>query len=261
MREELTQAPACITHQTMRDTKSIIRLYVTHDLTAGAALALDKDQAHYVSTVMRRAPGDRLLLFNGRDGEWRGEITAVEKRSVSLQVIEQTRLQVAEPDVWLVFAPIKRARLDFIAQKATELGASVLQPIFTRRTIVDRVKGERMAANAVEAAEQCERLTVPVCNEPLTLQALLADWPSDRRILFCDEALDGKPAHEALQGQQKGPWAIFIGPEGGFDDTERDLIKSQPGTLTVSLGPRLLRADTAAMAALTLFQSALGDWR
>lgn len=248
----------------MRDTKSIIRLFVQAPLGPGNTLELDRDQAHYVTNVMRRTVGDRLKLFNGADGEWLAEISSSGKKSAALTCLEETRPQTPEPDLWLVFAPIKRARLDFIAQKATELGVSALQPVYTERTIVDRVKGERMKANAVEAAEQCERLNVPECRDPVKLDALLAAWPTDRRILFCDEVLDGQPAHDALRAachkDTPGPWAVVIGPEGGFSDRERSRIRAFEHTVTVSLGPRLLRADTAAMAALTLFQSALGDW-
>lgn len=241
-----------------------VRLFLENDLRQDERVALPREQSHYLANVMRRKVGDTVSLFNGRDGEWAATISTTDKKSVSLNVTAQSRTQQAEPDLWFVFAPIKKARLDFIAQKATELGVSNLTPVITRRTIVDRVNTDRMKANAIEAAEQCERLTVPDIGEPVKLEQLLANWPEDRHIMFCDEELSGEPAHTALQtaceNSVPGPWAVLIGPEGGFDDKERDLIKSMPNCVTVSLGPRVLRADTAAMAAISIWQSALGDW-
>jgi 16S rRNA (uracil1498-N3)-methyltransferase len=240
------------------------RLYVEAALPGDGAITLGADQSHYLANVMRARAGDAVALFNGRDGEWASEITGIAKRAVTLTLGAKIREQKTEPDLWLAFAPIKKARIDFIAQKATELGVSHLIPVITRRTIVDRVKTERLHANAVEAAEQCERLTVPTVGEPVKLEALLADWPADRRIMFCDEQLTGAPAHSALSAADDktapAPWGILIGPEGGFDDHERKLIRAQAGTTVCTLGPRVLRADTAAMAAISLWQSALGDW-
>lgn len=241
-----------------------VRLFIENDLRQDAQVALSREQSHYLANVMRRIVGDTVSLFNGRDGEWTATISALEKRNVHLCVDEQTREQHAEPDLWLVFAPIKKARLDFIAQKAAELGVSNLTPVITRRTIVDRVNTDRMKANAIEAAEQCERLTVPDIGETVKLEQCLANWPEGRRIMFCDEELSGEPAHAALQAacdkSTAGEWAILVGPEGGFDDRERELIKAKPDCVTVSLGPRVLRADTAAMTAISIWQSALGDW-
>lgn len=240
------------------------RLFVDAALAMQTAITLDRDQSHYLANVMRMRANDNILAFNGRDGEWACRITALDKRQVTIEPVEKTKDQTAEPDLWLVFAPIKKARLDFIAQKATELGVSHMMPVMTRRTIVDRVKTDRMAANAIEAAEQCERLNVPTVGEPIKLDKLLSDWPPERNIMFCDEDLSGTPAHTALAAcdskVNSAPWAILIGPEGGFDDAERDLIRNHPNCLAVSLGPRILRADTAAMAAISLWQSALGDW-
>lgn len=240
------------------------RLFVEAPLNANGTISLDRDQSHYLANVMRVKVGNKVALFNGRDGEWACEITTVEKRQVALKVTEKIRGQSAEPDLWLVFAPIKKARLDFIAQKATELGVSHMVPVMTRRTIVDRVKIDRMAANAIEAAEQCERLNVPTVGDPIKLDKLLAAWPPERKIMFCDEDLSGAAAHTTLAAKDdktnSAPWAILIGPEGGFDDTERNLIRNHPNCITVSLGPRILRADTAAMAAISLWQSAIGDW-
>jgi len=240
------------------------RLYVTEALVKAELLSLSQDQSHYLANVMRMKAGAEVALFNGQDGEWAAIIETVQKRAVTVRINKQIKEQRQEPDIWLVFAPIKKARIDFIAQKATELGASHLQPMYTQRTIVDRVKTDRLHANAVEAAEQCERLTVPTIADPVKLSALFTDWPADRKIMFCDEDLSGQPAHDTLRNvSSKGqtePWAIIIGPEGGFTNDERAMIKAHPNTVVVSLGPRVLRADTAAMAALTLWQSALGDW-
>lgn len=240
------------------------RLYVDAALAINQPIVLDRDQSHYLANVMRLKTGEFVTVFNGQDGEWQTKAVEITKRQVTLQALDQTKTQQTEPDLWLVFAPIKKARLDFIAQKATELGVSHMMPVMTRRTIVDRVKTERMAANAIEAAEQCERLTVPTVGDVIKLDKLLDQWPPTRRIMFCDEDLTGTPAHAALsecdQKPSAAPWAILIGPEGGFDDHERALIRNHPMCVTVSLGSRILRADTAAMAAISLWQSALGDW-
>ncbi|MEX0299808.1 MAG: 16S rRNA (uracil(1498)-N(3))-methyltransferase [Kordiimonas sp.] len=244
--------------------KASIRLYVEESLSQDSSITLDKEQSHYLANVMRCKLGNEVALFNGRDGEWAAEVTDIQKRAVTLHLKDLKREQSSEPDLWLVFAPIKKARLDFIAQKATELGVSHLQPAYTRRTFVDRVKTERLHANAIEAAEQCERLTVPTIAEPAKLDAILEEWPADRKIMFCDETLSGDAAHTALaktgRKNTNEPWAIIIGPEGGFDDAERKAIREHANTTVVALGPRVLRADTAAMAAISLWQSALGDW-
>lgn len=244
--------------------KANIRLFVENSLPGDGSLTLDKEQSHYLANVMRLKTGAEVSLFNGQDGEWVTEVTDIQKRAVTLRIVSQAKEQATEPDLWLVFAPIKKARIDFVAQKATELGVSHLQPVYTRRTIVDRVKTERLHANAIEAAEQCERLTVPTIAEPTKLDTLLANWPAERKIMFCDETLSGEPAHIALASSgnkdKNEPWAIIIGPEGGFDDSESLAIKAHPNTTVVALGPRVLRADTAAMAAISLWQAALGDW-
>lgn len=241
-----------------------IRLFIEEPLVLHAGIALDRDQTHYLANVMRVKLGSFIALFNGRDGEWLAEITSVSKKCVELLVVEQRRNQDAPVDLWLVFAPIKKARLDFMAQRATELGVSKLQPMVTQYTNLDRVKLERIAANAREAAEQCERLEVPEVGEILSLAEVLDSWPEERRIMFCDEDLSGKSVLEALNDSDDraspAPWAILIGPEGGFDDSERARIKAMPQTTVVSLGPLILRADTAAIAAVSLWQSALGKW-
>lgn len=240
-----------------------IRLFVVDDLGPGAAIGLPPAQAHYLRHVMRRQRGDEIALFNGRDGEWLARIDGFGKGWCSLAVEAPLRGQTPEPDLWLAFAPLKRARIDFLVQKATELGAALLQPVLTRHVAVDRVNTDRLIANAVEAAEQCGRLTVQEVREPLPLDGLLRDWPRKRRLLFCDEAGDAPPLASALAdaGCASGPWAVLTGPEGGFAPAEREAIRAQPFVVPVHLGPRILRAETAAVAALALWQGLAGDWR
>ena len=247
----------------MSEGEARIRLYVTAELALGAVVGLAPEQAHYLKSVMRAAAGTPLLLFNGRAGEWRARLEAVGKGWASCAVEAETRPQAAEPDLWLVFAPIKRARIDFVAQKATELGVSALWPVFTRHTAVTRVNEERLAANAVEAAEQCGRLTVPRVLAPATLEAALDAWPDERRILLCDEREGGVAIASALGGTPApaSPWAVMVGPEGGFAADELDRLRKLPIVTAVGLGPRLLRADTAALAALACWQAIAGDWR
>jgi 16S rRNA (uracil1498-N3)-methyltransferase len=236
------------------------RLYVTGDLGAGTAVALNDGPSHYLLHVLRAKPGNRVLLFNGRDGEWLAEIGQVSKRGVAAACLNRTRPQTSQPDIWLAFAPIKKTPADYLVQKATELGVSCLLPVFTRRTIVTRVNLERMAANAAEAAEQSERLTVPEIRSATDLDKLLASWPKERRLYFCDEGGDAKWLAEAAGGA-RGPAAILTGPEGGFDPAEREMLRAQSFVVPVTLGPRILRADTAALAALSVWQSTAGDWR
>ena len=237
-----------------------VRLYVDAALGNGARVVPDEGQAHYLLHVMRAKVGDRVSLFNGRDGEWLARIAEISKRSCALECEKQTRAQDTTPDVWLCFAPIKKTPADYVVQKATELGVAVLQPVFTRRTIVGRVNGERLRANAIEAAEQSGRLSVPQTREPLSFDKLLASWPRERRLVFCDEG-GAPPIGEALRDLADGPAAIFTGPEGGFDSSERDALRELPFVTPVSLGPRILRADTAALTALAIWQSVRGDWR
>ncbi|HRK71559.1 MAG TPA: 16S rRNA (uracil(1498)-N(3))-methyltransferase [Micropepsaceae bacterium] len=241
------------------------RLFVTADLCPGAEAAFDEGQAHYLRHVLRLEGGAPLLLFNGRDGEWRATLAHQGKRGAAAHVAAQTRAQIASPDIWLLFAPIKRTPADFIAQKATELGVSALMPVITRRTIVSRVNDARMKANAIEAAEQCERLDVPACHAAQDLMDVLGGFPADRMLVFADEAGvdDGaaKPVAAALaphHGQKR--WALLIGPEGGFEPAERDAIRALKQAVPVTLGPRILRADTAALAGLALLQANCGDW-
>jgi 16S rRNA (uracil1498-N3)-methyltransferase len=232
-----------------------LRLYVEAALGEGARLAPDEGQAHYLLHVMRARAGERVTLFNGRDGEWLARIAESGKRGCTLECERLTARQTEEADLWLVFAPIKKTPADYLAQKATELGVRALQPVITRRTIVARVNLERMRANAVEAAEQSGRLSVPETREPLSFEKLLAAWPRERRILFCDEAGDAPPIAEALRGAPDGPWAVVTGPEGGFDPAERAQLRAMSCVTPVSLGERILRADTAALAALAVWQA------
>jgi 16S rRNA (uracil1498-N3)-methyltransferase len=244
---------------------SVTRLFVEADLTGGIEAPLSEAQAHYLRHVMRRADGAPLLLFNGRDGEWRATLALRGKKAAVAVVGERSREQVAEPDLWLCFAPIKRARIDSIAEKATELGVALLQPVLTRHTAVERVNIERLRANAIEAAEQTERLTVPDIRPPVELMKLLADWPADRRLLMADETGGGPPIAEALgaldEPARAAPWAILIGPEGGFAAAELAAVRRMKNVTAVGLGPRILRADTAALAALACWQALVGDWQ
>ena len=239
----------------------MIRLFVPDDLAAGAEIALGEGQSRYLAAVMRLAAGDELLVFNGRDGEWRAAVARVGKRAVALAVESQARPQVSGPDLELVVALVKRARLETIVEKAAELGAARVRLVVTERTNADHTRVDRLAAIATEAAEQTGRLDVPQIAPPVKLERLIADWPAGRRLLFCDEAGDAAPLLEALRPHAPGPWSILIGPEGGFSGRERELVRAQPFTVAASLGPRILRADTAAIGALTLWQAALGDWR
>jgi 16S rRNA (uracil1498-N3)-methyltransferase len=245
----------------MTERAAKIRLFVAADLGAGAEVPLTREQAHYLFSVMRRAPGDAALVFNGRDGEWLAEAVEAGKKGGLLRCIERTRPQEGVPDLWLVFAPVKKARTDFIVEKAAELGAARILPAFTRFTNSERVNRERLQALAVEAAEQCGRLSVAEVAEPDRLDRLLDGWNPARRILFCDERMEAPSAAEALRAAGPGPWAVLIGPEGGFAEEEAERLRRSRGVVPVTLGPRILRADTAAAAALTLWQSVLGDWR
>jgi len=242
----------------------IVRLYVDHGLTGSAEFDLDRQQAHYLVNVLRLGAGDTVYLFNGREGEWRSVIVHAGRGRASVTPLEQVRVQAAGPDLWLAFAPVKRARIDLIAEKATELGAAAIIPVMTENTSVKRVNTERLRANTIEAAEQCGRLTLPDVRQPAGLADLLAGWPAGRRLLVCDETGGGEPIFRALQRHggtaDSGRWAILIGPEGGFSRSELDLLAENPIVTRIGLGPRILRADTAAIAALVCWQAVLGDW-
>ena len=237
------------------------RLFVTSDLARGASVELGPAQAHYLINVLRCKAGEELLLFNGKDGEWLGALSAAAKKHATITLTERTRQQSPAPDLHYLFAPLKRARLDYMAQKATELGASFLRPVITRRTIAERVNRARLLANAVEAAEQCGILWVPEVAEPEKLASILAGWDEKRLLVFADEAARIASPIETLEEQAKRPLAVLIGPEGGFELEERALLLEKPFVLPISLGPRLMRADTAAVAALALVNATLGDWR
>lgn len=235
-----------------------IRLYVDQALAAGQPVAVGADQANYLFNVMRLSVGGQVVLFNGRDGEWRAVVTQAGKRAGVLICVEALRPLVLPCDLWLVFAPIRKVRTDFIVEKAVELGVSRILPVQTRHTNAERIRQDRLQAHAVEAAEQCGATFVPEVADLVSLEMVLADWPAGRHLMWCDEAMAGPSA--PLNGPQ-GPWAILIGPEGGFSTDEQARLRGRPGVHAVSLGPRILRADTAAVAALVLWQAALGDWR
>lgn len=235
-----------------------IRLCVDHPLGEGQTVPADRDQANYLFNVMRLGPGDAVALFNGRDGEWRAEVVTGNKRNGVLRCVGQSAPQMDPPDLWLVFAPIKKARTDFIVEKAAEMGARRILPVQTDYTNSERVRVDRLQAHCVEAAEQCGGTYVPEVADLIRLDAVLTDWPEGRQLMFCDEALVGGSA--GLPTDAKGPWGILIGPEGGFSEAERSRLRALPFAHPVSLGPRILRADTAAVAAMTLWQDSLGDW-
>lgn len=241
----------------MADAK--IRLYVEHPLRPGQPVPLTTDQAHYLFGVMRMSVGGAVLLFNGRDGEWRADVAEAGKRGGILVCSAQTKPLQAPPDLWLLFAPIKKARTDFIVEKAVELGVARIIPVQTQHTHADRIRQDKLQAHAMEAAEQCGATVLPQVAELAGLEKVLAGWDRARRILWCDEARAGDKTawNTGLRGQ---PWAILIGPEGGFSEREQARLQEMDCVVPISLGPRILRADTAAVAALTLWQAALGDW-
>jgi 16S rRNA (uracil1498-N3)-methyltransferase len=237
------------------------RLFVAPALHPGATVPLDKGQANYLINVLRFDPGDPVLVFNGRDGEWRAELQREGKKSVTLAVTEQTRPQHEPCDLHYLFAPLKHARLDYMVQKAVELGVSRLQPVTTRHTQAARVNVERMQANAIEAAEQCGILTIAETGDAISLSRALDGLSDGRVLIFCDEDAPTRDPVAALSGIAHGtPLAVLVGPEGGFAEEERTMLLKQPAVVRLALGPRILRADTAAVAALTLVQAVAGDW-
>lgn len=248
------------------------RLYVAPDLGEGLEIPVDADQAHYLRRVLRLGPGAPVRIFNGRDGEFDATLATPTKSTAQLKVGVQTRRQQTVPDLWLMFAPLKKARTDFVVEKATELGASEIRPVLTERTDADTVRTDRLQRIAVEAAEQTERLDVPVVREAMKLDHALKDWDAARLLVYADEAGDegGKPwggeagraspMVDVLQGAQ-GKAAILIGPEGGFSAAERQRLRALSYVKPIGLGPRILRAETAAVAALVLYQALVGDWR
>lgn len=241
--------------------KPATRLYVESDLSDGAVVGLSPDHAHFLRSVLRLEPGRWVTLFNGRDGEWAAQIDGIGKGWASLAVGRQLRGQSASPDVWLYFAPIKRARLDFLVQKATELGVRRIQPVVTQRTIVERVKGERLSANVTEAAEQCERLDLPEICDPIRLDRALADHPADRTLVACVEFGNALPIADVVAALPVGaPVTLLVGPEGGFSPEERKGLETRADVRFAGLGPRILRAETAGLAALAVWQALAGDW-
>lgn len=247
----------------MKDAK--VRLYVEHPLGEEQSVPLDRDQAHYLFGVMRLSLGDPVSLFNGTDGEWRAEVVEAGKRAGRLQCRVLSKPLKRPPDLWLLFAPIKKARTDFIVEKAAEMGARRIVPVQTDFTNSERIRQDRLQAHAVEATEQCGGTFVPEVADLQKLDRLLSEWPIDRQLMFCDEAEVESRGRRALipevSAAEAGPWAILIGPEGGFSEPERARLKAMQQSHVVSLGPRILRADTAAVAAMTMWQMARGDWR
>jgi len=239
------------------------RLYVATGLVYGAEIELDRAQAHYLRTVLRLDGGAAVAVFNPTQGEWLCRVAEFGKRGARLMVEAQLREPEpeAESDLWLIFAPIKRAPLDWLVEKATELGIAALLPVWTARTQVERINLDRLSAQAVEAAEQSERLSVPELRAPERLDRLMAAWPGERRLVVCDESGAGEPISEAAARLSPGPVALLVGPEGGFDETELDAIGKLSFVTRVGLGPRVLRAETATLAAVAVFQAIAGDWR
>lgn len=237
------------------------RLFVEVALAPDAELNCTPAQANYLLNVLRLGAGAQLRVFNGQDGEWQAEITSAKRGKCALRVRQRLLDQTTPPDIEYLFAPLKKARLDYMVQKATEMGVSALRPVMTARTIVERVNLHRMRANAIEAAEQCNILWVPGVEPPRPLDDVLADWPAERQLIFCDEAAHVASPLDALSVVDPGPLAVLIGPEGGFNADERALLRDADFAVAISLGPRVMRADTAAVAALALVNAALGDWR
>jgi 16S rRNA (uracil1498-N3)-methyltransferase len=247
----------------MRKFYKLPRLYVMDPLAGGDTIILGKSQSHYLGRVLRRNIGDQVRLFGGSDGEWLAEITHLSKQAITLTVNEQTRPYKRPPDIWLLFAPIKHKRNVFIVEKATELGAKLIRPVITART-TSKISMDKMHAHIIEAAEQTERVDLPQIRDPLKLEQILESWDESRTLIFADESKadeksDGEPAAAAL-AKIKAPAALLIGPEGGFTDEERGMLHAKPYCVPISLGPRILRADTAVAATLALWQAVSGDW-
>lgn len=247
-----------------RSHASLPRLFVTDDLALGASLHLGREQSNYLAAVLRMKVGEAAVLFNGRHGAFRIVITADAKKNVVVELVEQIATQPEALDLWYGFAPLKTGRLDYMVQKATEMGVGTMQPVTTRFTQVHRLNLDKVRANAVEAAEQCEVLNVPVVAEEIALEKLIAQWPElhgPRKLIFADEGQGSASPLDAIASLKGQPLGLIIGPEGGFSDEERALLHAQPFVTPISLGPRILRADTAAVAALAVIQASIGDWR
>lgn len=244
----------------MRANYRMQRLFVTDTLSAGAEIVLAAQQSHYLSNVLRMREDGELLLFNGRDGEWLAAVSEISKKRVLLALRRQTRAQPKTPDLLYCFAPIKAGRLDYMVQKAVEMGAGVLQPVITQHTQVPKIGIDRLQANALEAAEQCGILAVPEIRETIKLDRLLAGWEESRALIFCDESAEGDNPVDALEALRGRKLALIVGPEGGFSEPERIQLHALPYVTAIPLGPRILRADTAAVAALAVIQATVGDW-
>jgi 16S rRNA (uracil1498-N3)-methyltransferase len=244
----------------MRANYRMQRLFLPHDLVRDAAVEPNQQQSHYLSNVLRLKAAAKLLVFNGRDGEWLAEVAAVEKKKVLLRLLAQVRPQPPHPDLLYCFAPLKAGRLDYLVQKAVEMGAGVLQPVITQHTQMSTVGTDRLRANVVEAAEQCGILAIPRVEDAVKLDRLLWLWEPGRRLIFCDEGADTNNPVPALSGIAERKLGLLVGPEGGFSDEERQQLRALPYVTPIPLGPRILRADTAAVAALAVIQATIGDW-
>jgi 16S rRNA (uracil1498-N3)-methyltransferase len=244
----------------MRANYRMQRLFVPDDLRAGVRVEPDAARTHYLAHVLRLGEGAELLLFNGRDGEWKARVAEASKRKIGLEAVERTRPQPPLPDLLYCFAPLKQGRLDYLVQKAVEMGAGILQPVVTQHTQVARPGTERLAANVIEAAEQCGILAVPELRAAVKLEALLDGWEPERRLIFCDEDAATDNPLAALKAIEERRLALLVGPEGGFSEAERRRLRAAPFVTAIPLGPRILRADTAAVAALALVQATIGDW-
>ncbi len=245
----------------MRANYRMQRLFLDLPLAAGRSLEVEGPQAHYLATVLRMKAGDAVLVFNGRDGEWRAEIGAVRKKALTLVPVEQTRPQPPASDFVFAFAPIKAGRLDYLVQKAVEMGAGTIQPVITQHTQMTRIGTDRLQANALEAAEQCGILSLPKVEDAIGFDAFLARWDAGRRLIFCDEAEESQNPLPILSRITEDRVGVIIGPEGGFSDGERKQLRALPFVTAIPLGPRILRADTAAVAAMAVIQAAIGDWQ
>lgn len=245
----------------MRANYQMQRLFIDAPLAINSKIEAPADASHYLSKVLRKQEGDEILIFNGRDGEWRAALRFESKKKLLLEPLEQTRPQPVHPDLHYCFAPLKTGRLDYMVQKAVEMGAGMLQPVMTQHTQLSRLPLDRIRANAIEAAEQCGVLSIPDCRDAIKLDRLLKEWPEDRRLIFCDEGHETNNPLAHLQSLKRGPLGLLIGPEGGFSAAEREHLRTLPFVTAIPLGQRILRADTAAVAALALIQATIGDWQ
>lgn len=245
----------------MRANYRMQRLFVDADLSEGANFEASKDQFHYLANVLRAEDGSEVLVFNGRDGEWRAQLSYPTRKRLLLTALEQTRPQPAPSDLHYLFAPLKVGRLDYLVQKAVEMGAGLLQPVMTQHVQGKISSLERIEANVIEAAEQCGILAIPPVSAPRRLEDLLHDWPQDRRIIYCDEGHDRQNPLPALKAVRESKLALLVGPEGGFSEGERAMLRNLPFVTPIPLGPRILRADTAAVAAMAVIQATIGDWK